>query len=423
MFRKVESYIKANNLVNEEEFWPLLKYQLTRRQTLNNDTNGMEYKSTSYLRIFLAILISLVNLSKTIFKNKKSAFFGASTRAQITELGVRDEFLNNEVLKNSHCLYHCSNLEAVNLYYAFKHGVIFENLVVKVFSFIVSKKYYQDKYNGYFSLDFLTLLNKEFNLCEKEVYDLFINYEIKRKIYSAIIKFLKVNHCTIISSYTKPAIVSAANNLQNNTVEYQHGLLAPYHSSYQYSSDTVWKSTLLPKKIILNSSFWEKNMTKSCFIKESQIEVMEPKPYSTDQEKNELKYYLGDKKYVVFTGQGICYESIVNLVIDFLDVNPGVYFIYRPHPREYKNYNQIVEGVNNSGLIIVDRNIIQNTNCLIESAMAHFSIYSSCHFEAIDILGKTYVFDVLENNIMRLGGVNESIVYFNSIKNLKKFKV
>lgn len=423
MFREVESYIKANNLVNEEEFWPLLKYQLARRRTLNNDTNEMEYKSTSYLRILLAILISFVNLSKAIFTHKKNVFFGATSRAQITKLGLQDEFLNNEILKDSYCLYHCSNLETVNLFYAFKHGVVFENLVVKIFSFCVPKKYYREKYNGYFSPYFLTLLNKQFNLCERELIDLFIGYEIKRKIYSNILTFLNIDEIIIISSYTKPAIVSAGNSLEKNTVEYQHGLLAPYHASYQYSSDKIWQSSLLPKRIILNSSFWKKNMMKSNFIKESQIEIMESQAYSTHQEKRELQCYLGDKKYAIFTGQGICYNEIINFIKEFLDVNTSIYFVYRPHPREYKNYNKIVEGVNSERLIIIDRNRIRNTNCLIESAVGHFSIYSSCHFEAIDILGQTYVFDVLENNIMRLGGENNHVIYFDSIKSLNKFEV
>jgi len=423
MFKEIENFIKANNLVNEEEIWPLLKYQLTRKKTLNGNANEMEYKSTSYLRIFLAVLISLVNLLKTKFTQKESAFFGATSRAQITKLDILDEFLNHDLLKNSYCLYHCSNLEVVNLYYAFKHGVIFENLLVRIFSFCITKKYYRKKYNGYFSQGFLTLLNEKYNFDESELIDLFISYEIKRKIYNDILKFLKVDTCIVISSYTKPAIVSAANDLQKNTLEYQHGLLAPYHTSYIYCSDKTWQSSLLPKKIILNSSFWEENMRKSSFIKESQIEINESHEYSTNQEKSELQCYLGNKKYVVFTGQGICYDEIINFIVEFLEINIAVYFVYRPHPREYKNYNKIVESVNSERLIIVDRTKIKNTNCLIEGALAHFSIYSSCHFEAIDILGKTFVFDVLDNNIMRLGGVNNHIVYFDSASNLKKFKV
>lgn len=423
MFREVEKYIKTSNLANEEEFWPLLKYHLTRRKTLNDDAKEMEYKSRSYFRIFLAILVSVINLVRTKFSNKPKAFFGATSRAKISKLEIKDEFLNQKILENSYCFYHCSNFEVINFYNALKHGVVFENLLVKVFSLFISKKQFKKKYKEYFSQNFMSMLNKNFNLSESELLNLFITYEVKRKIYRGILKFLKVNECIVISSYTKPALVSASNSLHNITLEYQHGLLAPYHSSYQYNSNEVWQSSLLPKKIILNSSFWGSNMMESNFIDTSQISIIEPDTYSTLEEKSELKSFLGDKKYVVFTGQGICYKSIIKLILDFLEVNPTVCFIYRPHPREHKNYNQIVEGVNNSGLIIVDRNIIQNTNCLIESAIAHFSIYSSCHFEAIDILGKTYVFDVLKNNIMRLGGVNKHIVYFDSIKNLKKFKV
>lgn len=421
MFRKIEEYIRTNKLVNEEEFWPLLKYQLTRRKTLNGNINEMEYKSTAQFKILLAIFLSAVNLLKVLFKRKSTIFFGATSRAKITSLALEDEFLTAKQLKNSHCFYHCSNLEAVNLYGAFKHGVVFENILVKVFSLFMSKKTYRYKYNEYFSEDFLIFLNEEFDLNHNELLSLFTNYEIKKKLYRLIIKYIKFDECIVISSYSKPAILSASNTLQKKTVEYQHGLLAPYHPSYQYTGDSVWKSSQLPKKIILNSFFWEQSMQQSCFIEASEIEVNQPKEYSTTQEKNEAQLLLKDKMYVVFTGQGILYDKLTEFIIDFLEANSDLYFVYRPHPREYKNYYMLEKAVDSERLVIIDRTKISNTNSIIERSIAHLSFYSSCHFEAIDILGKTYVFDVLDNNLMRHGGDNSHIVYFDSMKNLDLF--
>lgn len=34
------------------------------------------------------------------------------------------------------------------------------------------------------------------------------------------------------------------------------------------------------------------------------------------------------------------------------------------------------------------------------NSVAHVSIYSSCHFDSVHYLGKTYVFDALPENIM-----------------------
>lgn len=53
MHKVVETYILNNNLKNEAEVWPLIKCQMYRHVRLSKNVDDMEYKSTSYLPLFL----------------------------------------------------------------------------------------------------------------------------------------------------------------------------------------------------------------------------------------------------------------------------------------------------------------------------------------------------------------------------------
>ncbi|WP_223975853.1 hypothetical protein [Vibrio sp. B1FIG11] len=100
-----------------------------------------------------------------------------------------------------------------------------------------------------------------------------LDYECKKAAYKKLIQWLGVVRVEVVSAYTKPAIVSAANGLGIETLEYQHGLLAPYHPSYHYTGDRLWRSSMLPNRLKLYSSFWQMKMREANFVKEDAIEV------------------------------------------------------------------------------------------------------------------------------------------------------
>jgi hypothetical protein len=122
--------------------------------------------------------------------------------------------------------------------------------------------------------------------------------------------------------------------------------------------------------------------------------------------------------YAVFTGQGISYDKVFAFFKDFMQLNPTIKLVYRPHPREHLNYKKYTDNMLSSNFLVVDRDSYADTKKLILGAKAHISIFSSCHFEAIELLHKTYVLDIIENNLMEVGRGDESIVFFKSAHEL-----
>jgi hypothetical protein len=70
MHKVVETYILENNLSNEAEVWPLLKYQMTRHVTLSGEVEDMEFKSKSYVSLFFSLIVSFINLLRARFNKK-----------------------------------------------------------------------------------------------------------------------------------------------------------------------------------------------------------------------------------------------------------------------------------------------------------------------------------------------------------------
>lgn len=413
MHKAVETYILERSLSHEEEVWPLLKYQMTRHVTLSGEVEDMEFKSKSYSSLFLSLILSLINLLKARFNKKNTAYFGAFSRVSLSKDLIHDEFVSSEQQKRMSLLYHCSNFEKVKTLTCLKHGVVFENLIVKLLCLII-KRFINNDRVAMLSDGFIELLNQEYGVSKKKIHAILIDYECKKAAYKLLLKWLGVSNVEIISTYTKPAIVSAANELGLSTLEYQHGLLAPYHPSYHYTGLELWRSSLLPKRLKLNSNFWKMKMREANFVGKEAIEVEGALPKTCDEIKEQAFSLVGNDKYFIFTGQGICYSEIASFISELLDKYSDYTVVYRPHPREHQNHTQLSDKVADSRFKVIDRDRWQETLSLIGASRAHFSIFSSCHFEALELLGKTYVLDVVENNVMKQDDEDENIVFITN---------
>ncbi|QIZ77315.1 hypothetical protein [Ferrimonas lipolytica] len=413
MHKNIEQYILDNNLVNESEVWPLLKNQMTRIVLHSKGVTDKRYKSNSYIPLFVALLLSFINLLRARVYTKKTAYFGAFSRISISDGNIHDEFVSITKQKNSFSLYHCSNFEVVSFFVCLKSGVVFENITIKVLAILIERFGWHSRVPE-ISGSFFELLNQEYGVTKREVVAILLDYECKKKAYKKLLKWLRVSNVEVVSAYTKPAIVSAANELSLNTLEYQHGLLAPYHPSYHYSGSELWRSSMLPTRLRLSSSFWKKKMCQANFVANDALEVNGALPKVSEILKKQIFNLTGNEDYFIFTGQGICYEEVADFVLGLIEKFPGYAVFYRPHPREYQNYTQISALVKSESFKVVDRDVYQDTLALIGASKAHFSIFSSCHFEALELLGRTYVLDVVEDSIMKTGSEDENIIFITN---------
>src|SRR5690606_34161166 len=110
-----------------------------------------------------------------------------------------------------------------------------------------------------------------------------------------------------------------------------------------------------------------------------------------------------DKLYLLFTGQGQNIEVLLNFFknsVSFLKEN-GLLLLFKPHPAENENISISIKEFcmqNPEQLVYYEGK--STTLSLIANSIAHISISSFCHFDAVNLLGKTYLLDLpYENNI------------------------
>jgi hypothetical protein len=236
-------------------------------------------------------------------------------------------------------------------------------------------------------------LLKEMNLHYdiNEIKYIHAKFIIGYEIYKIFFKKNKIKKAIIVSAYSNSDLIGALKYHNIEVFERQHGIIGPMHRGYNYAV----KSDLLPTpdKVIVYDEFWKQELIDGGYFKEDNI-LIEPKiQYNYIKEID-----IFDKPYILFTGQGIKHKEIENFIKNSLDYlkNNNIYFVYLPHPAE-----QDINFKINSNYVKILRDKEYITEQYIKNSIAHISIYSSCHFDAINLLGKTYVFDIMNHNIMK----------------------
>ena len=94
-------------------------------------------------------------------------------------------------------------------------------------------------------------------------------------------------------------------------------------------------------------------------------------------------------------------ERIVGFVADYVALDSPVHLVYAPHPTEGEDYiARVRAAAGEHPRVHVIEKPVATTERLIIDSVAHLSVYSSCHFDAIHYKGKTFVLDVLDDNLM-----------------------
>ena len=400
---------------NEILYWPPIKTLLCRSCSLPEarDESRPKFKFSLLLTLFYS-LITLLRVC--IFDRKsKDIIFGAASRAFIKNGFVVDELSPEGKCKGAIKLYYSNKPFTLSFKGYLRQRVIIENLVVRLFN-IMSKLKVRKASNIIGKSKFLQALTEYFkdDLDESRIIRLVRGIEIDRLTYQLLLSLLNVRRVYLVSAYTKVPIVLACHDLGLAVTEYQHGLLSPFHASYDYShvnsKECITMHKALPDYMVVSNQYWFNQMMRSKYT--GNVSVSNKRPFSPSEHKEHLL------KYFLITGQGICYEETKKFITNMLEVFPDISVLYRPHPREYDVVSKLSFSAPNSRFLIADRSFDVSTKNLISQSLAHLSIYSSCHFEALELLGETYVLDWIDNNIMS-DGFEENSVFF--VKNTEDF--
>jgi len=337
-------------------------------------------------------------------QKKKSLFLGASTGLFTFEDKILDSYFPYYDLDVEDSIYmlNCGNLSELLKHKKFileNHGVI-ENYIVAVAKKILSKgiKLVLPKSKKKEIKTFCEyLISKDIEVSFEQIISKYSEFIAGYKLYRVFFKFLKIDKAYIVSASSKSDMLTALKSLNIEVVEIQHGIVGKLHRGYNYAFSRN-KQLPIPDKINVYNQFWKDEIIKAGYFDEAQINIVGRLKYDIVKDDiKELNY-----KYIIFTGQGAFFEEIIKFfhnsdkVLKLYNIN----MIYKSHPRELK---EEIEDFKNSISSLKACEVVENnytTEELIKHAYAHISVFSSCHFDAIYYKNKTYILDIMGNNIM-----------------------
>lgn len=308
-----------------------------------------------------------------------------------------------------------------NYKYLFFKIIGFIKKKFNLFKFPIEDKEYLEKLKKYFKKE-TGIKNLEI-LSEKKLREMLINFESEYKYYTSFFKIKQPEKIYIICSYGQEALIKAAQDLNIEVVELQHGMMTKYHVGYNFLEVKV---PYFPDKLLLWGEYWKNNVELPKNIK---IELY-GYPYFRRQYKN-YKNIVKNSNQVIFISQGTIGKSLSEKAIEFTKENPNLKVVYRLHPGEFlrwkKEYKDLYENRNLENLEISDNNDKNLYEYLFESEYL-IGVYSTVIFEALNLglkVGVVNLFryedidDLIYEDYVRLFDINKKI----DIKKLNNLKV
>jgi len=345
------------------------------------------------------ILLSIFNYFKYIFKREERVLYvGAGSGLFEYENNILDSYLPEE-LENEKLIYMLSAEYPDKLMkykkYLKKHNIIIFSFLIAPLKMIITKLIYPF-INVKIENSFFDILSDNGNpITQKEINYIYSKFIVSYYLYKIFLIFFKIQKAYIVSSYSNTELISILKEKGIEVVELQHGVIGSVHRGYNYAIRDVLLPT--PDKVFVYDNFWKEELIKAGYYDKNQIKVTGRLKYELI--RKDITIY--ENRYIVFTGQGGFYKEIKELFKNsqsFLEKN-GIKLIYLPHPNEAnKDIDTLVNNLNNNLIILREKQF--TTEQYIYNSLAHISVYSSCHFDAVYYKNKTYVFDIMNDNPM-----------------------
>jgi len=398
----------------ETNAWPFIKnylsFTLADRNVRLASTNRRDVFTWVGLRVSFLSLKAYVKLA--LSKKKKTLYLGAST-------GL---FSHNAVVYDAHFPYtekditsvmymlSCGSLSSLmgREKFLLENQAVIENYLCApikwLLAHIIFQLIYRTKRFDRFS--------KNKWMPVKEVSTKSIVYAYARfvagfNVYKALFKFLPIKDCYVVSAYTKADVVAALKHYNVHVIEIQHGIIGRYHHGYNYHVKDV--SFPIPDEVLVYNQFWKADLVAGGCFAEEKIRIFERFKYRLLHTSDSLY-----GKYIIFTGQAAFLDLVAKFFVDSNDClrANNIHMLYKAHPKETPDelgsFRRRIDGFSNVSVYSGK----ETTEQLISQALAHVSIYSACHFDAIHFLKKTFIFDVMEDNYMSSYERNFNTVIF-----------
>ncbi|USK59572.1 hypothetical protein [Peribacillus asahii] len=199
-------------------------------------------------------------------------------------------------------------------------------------------------------------------------------------VYNLLFRNKKWSEIYLVCSYGKEHIIAAAKDNNIKVIEFQHGVMGPYHLGYHFPK--VKEVPYFPDEVLLFGEFWGNTTKLPSNVKLTNYGY----PYLNEQ----VNYYQQkirhkDIKQVTVISQGTIGRSLSELVLEVAKELPDYHFQYKLHPGEFgrwkKEYPALVKLSK-----LKNVTIYENEKPLYEmlaESLYTIGVYSTALFEAV----------------------------------------
>jgi hypothetical protein len=409
--------------------WVTVKNFIYERSLTHLEIEKQSIRISEIFFLLIIITTSLINYIRSLKKDNIPIFIGAGSGLIKQQKKVVDTYMSSSLkshLYNQKFLYLTSADKPAKLIkllpFIIKKKVIVYSYIVAPLRLLLKKKIYKNESLNNPKLAFsANEIARRFHAANidikyNDIIQLHARFIAGYRIFSALLKPFSFSGCHVVSAYSNAEICAVLKLKGTHITEVQHGIIGPTHRGYNYHH-TI-KNIPTPDVIEVYDNFWKNQLLKADYFRENQIKIQPRYKYETAKKISNIT-----NKSIIITGQSLRRDDVLKLIQDILDSDSKIQIIYAPHPNESKEYIASFLALEQKyPQLILTSHFDHSTESWIMSCSAHVSIYSSCHFDSVHYHGKTYVYDVIPNNVMYYYCENQpdSFVKFTNAINLLK---
>jgi len=376
----------------------------------NSSLGFKAVKATHKIRYLLLIFLSLINFVKSVCRERSGILFtGAGSGLICTNGNIVDSYVPSLIASETGLLdrthsYFLSAHDVMdfwrNRHFLWSRHVVIHSYLVAPWRALVQHVFF----GRYFPSSKLksaadTIVNRleatGVHITTDEIVKLHYRFVAGYWFFRMAFALLKVRELYVVSAYSNSEQCAAARSMGARVIELQHGIIGALHRGYNYCTESSLLPT--PNEVVVYDQFWKSELLNGQYFREHQIKICERVKYEIAKKEGSLS--IGP--YVVFTGQGLLEKEVISFLKEILKRQTKVAVVYVPHPTESMEYvNEFRKELSSFNHFLLAKDLGLSTERLVLDSVAHISIYSSCHFDAVALLGKTYVLDVMGGNLM-----------------------
>ncbi len=218
------------------------------------------------------------------------------------------------------------------------------------------------------------------------------SFKCKYDFYKKLLDKRKPKKIFLVVSYARAPLVSAAKEKKIDVIEFQHGVIHPYHMGYNYP-DVSDELEYFPDEIYSFGKYWKD--TVDFPIDDDKIKLY-GFPHLKRQRKK-FKDVSKNENQILFISQGTIGKKLSKIAYATAKKLPNYDFIYKLHPGEYnrwKNkYKSLIKAESLNNFKVVDNNNKDLYHYFAESEY-QVGVYSTAIYEGLAFDCNTILVDL-----------------------------